>query len=299
MPFDFFQRFFIDQRADSHARCHAVADGQSGDGLAQFRHVFIIDGIVHVNAVDGDADLPGVTELVGDRAGDGGRDVGIVEDDQGSVATQFHRDVFHGGGRMGDSVLPTAVEPVNVILRTSGEAMIASEMACVSRQTPFSTRAVRRPHRPKPAGRWRTMAFGSPGLMMAVQPAASAGPSLRVSIAIGKFQGVMAADDADRLAGGENAGAGFERGDDFAVGTSGFFGEPLDEAGGIIDFAQCLGQGFSLLGGHQFAQKGAVFHDQGIPAVQDGGRSVAVVFRQSAKAVFAEMMAASVSSRPL
>ena len=105
MPFDFFQRFFIDQRADSHARCHAVADGQSGDGLAQFRHVFIIDGIVHVNAIDGDADLPGVTELVGDRAGDGGRDVGIVEDDQGSVATQFHRDVFHGGGRMGDQCL--------------------------------------------------------------------------------------------------------------------------------------------------------------------------------------------------
>jgi hypothetical protein len=36
-------------------------------------------------------------------------------------------------------------------------------------------------------------------LTTTVQPAASAGPTLRVIIAAGKFHGVIARDDADRL----------------------------------------------------------------------------------------------------
>src|SRR5476649_289199 len=90
-------------------------------------------------------------------------------------------------------VLPTAVEPVKVTLRTLLLAMMASLMAWVSPATPLIT------------------PFGTPaccarankanaesgvllaGLISTVQPAASAGPSLRVNMANGKFHGVMAA----------------------------------------------------------------------------------------------------------
>jgi hypothetical protein len=59
--------------------------------------------------------------------------------------------------------------------------------------------------------------------MTIVQPAAIAGPSLRVIMAAGKFHGVIAAV------------------------TPRFFGEPLDEGGGVDDLASALGEWLALL----------------------------------------------------
>ena len=91
------------------------------------------------------------------------------------------------------SVFPTAVDPVNEILRTSWLAIMASLISEVLPATAFST----------PSGTPACFASVSSakalsgvlfaGLMTPVHPAASAGPSLRVSIAIGKFHGVIAA----------------------------------------------------------------------------------------------------------
>ena len=91
------------------------------------------------------------------------------------------------------SFLPTGVEPVNVSLRSRGSAMIGAETSL--EEDAVSTLST-------PAGSpasSRICASASiesgvccAGLMTIVQPAATAGPILRVPIAIGKFHGVIA-----------------------------------------------------------------------------------------------------------
>ena len=88
------------------------------------------------------------------------------------------------------------------------------------------------------------------GLTMLVQPAAIAGPSLRVIIAAGKFQGVIAAVTPTGWRSTSTRFRGFWRGDDLAVDALGLAGEPLEEARGVLDLAGCLGERLALLGGH-------------------------------------------------
>ena len=92
------------------------------------------------------------------------------------------------------SSLPTSVEPVNESLRTSGLSHItlptaAPRRAVTTLNTPFGT-----PARSANSARAKAESGVSPaGLTTMVQPAASAGATLRVIIAQGKFQGVIAA----------------------------------------------------------------------------------------------------------
>ena len=88
---------------------------------------------------------------------------------------------------------PTSVEPVKVSLRSRGSLMIGLE-------TSLDDDAVRTLRTPSgsPAS-WKILASASidsgvccAGLMTIVQPAAIAGPILRVPIAAGKFHGVIA-----------------------------------------------------------------------------------------------------------
>src|SRR5699024_12676952 len=91
------------------------------------------------------------------------------------------------------SIFPTSVEPVNVIFLTFGFSMIVFaifEDDPVTRLiTPFGN----------PASSHNSINFiaviglSLEGLIITVQPAASAGPIFLVSIAAGKFHGVIAA----------------------------------------------------------------------------------------------------------
>jgi len=97
------------------------------------------------------------------------------------------------GAHWAASRRPTSVEPVKVSLRTSGLAVSSAPMG---RAPPVSTLNT-------PAGtpaRWASSAMARAlsgvwvaGFTMMVQPAARAGATLRVIMAAGKFQGVMAA----------------------------------------------------------------------------------------------------------
>src|SRR6266404_3878794 len=92
------------------------------------------------------------------------------------------------------SCLPISVEPVKENLRTSGLVvsslpMRADFLEVTTLKTPLGTPA-----------RWASSAMASAdngvaeaGFNTAGQPAASAGPTLRVIIALGKFHGVTAA----------------------------------------------------------------------------------------------------------
>jgi hypothetical protein len=90
------------------------------------------------------------------------------------------------------SVRPTSVEPVNDSLRVRGSRISGSmtepdELDVTTLRTP--------PGRPTSSRIWASASIDSgvclAGLMTIVQPAATAGPILRVPIAVGKFQGVI------------------------------------------------------------------------------------------------------------
>ena len=57
-------------------------------------------------------------------------------------------------------------------------------------------------------------------------------------------------------------------GNDIAVQPLAFFGEPLDEGGGVGDFALRFGQRLALLGGHEGREILLVLHDEIEPAAQ-------------------------------
>src|SRR5699024_12420967 len=87
---------------------------------------------------------------------------------------------------------PTSVEPVKVILRTSGESIntcvISFAEPCSKLTTPLGT----------PAS-WKALntsiavkGVAEAGFSTTVHPAANAGATFLVIIAIGKFQGVIA-----------------------------------------------------------------------------------------------------------
>src|SRR4051794_40423799 len=86
---------------------------------------------------------------------------------------------------------PTSVEPVNDSLRTRGSSTIAATTAPAVRVvTQFTT-----PAGTPASSRMPTIASAVSGVSVAgfrttVQPAASAGPILRVAMAAGKFHGV-------------------------------------------------------------------------------------------------------------
>ena len=90
------------------------------------------------------------------------------------------------------SCLPTSVEPVKLILRTTGFSRNSSAISCAGPMTRLATPA-RQPgvdqaleHADQDSGVWLA------GLQTIVQPAARAGAILRACSVIGKFHGLMA-----------------------------------------------------------------------------------------------------------
>ena len=90
------------------------------------------------------------------------------------------------------STLPTAVEPVKVSLRSRGSRMIGSHTPPESVVvTTLSTPGGRPTSSISAASASMVSGVSWAGLTTIVQPAAIAGPILRVPIASGKFQGVI------------------------------------------------------------------------------------------------------------
>src|SRR5471032_939562 len=88
---------------------------------------------------------------------------------------------------------PTAVEPVKLSLRTVGLLVISAPISLGSPVTTLNTPGGTPACSASSASASAENGVDSAGFSTMVQPAASAGPALRVIIAIGKFHGVMAA----------------------------------------------------------------------------------------------------------
>ena len=136
------------------------------------------------------------------------------------------------------------------------------------------------------------------GLTTTVQPAASAGPALRVIIAIGKFHGVMQPTTPIGCLMTTMRLSRACDGNGVAVDALGFLAEPFEERRGVGHFAARLGERLALLERHQPGEVLLVGHHQVEPAAQDGG----ALFRRSARATRETpprpSIAARVSARP-
>ena len=89
--------------------------------------------------------------------------------------------------------LPISVDPVKVTLRTAGLVVISPPMAAAEPVTTLKTPGGMPARAPSSASASAENGVWVAGFSTRLQPAASAGPALRVIIAEGKFHGVMAA----------------------------------------------------------------------------------------------------------
>ena len=91
------------------------------------------------------------------------------------------------------STLPISVEPVKLSLRTSALPVISPPIAVALPVTTLNTPLGTPARSASSAKASAENGVAVAGFSTMVQPAANAGPHLRVIIAAGKFQGVMAA----------------------------------------------------------------------------------------------------------
>src|SRR5690625_2424687 len=91
------------------------------------------------------------------------------------------------------NVFPTSVDPVNVTLRTRLSDMTVSPISDDGPVTKLTTPLGKPAFSHSSINLTAVMGLSLEGFITMVHPAASAGPILRVSIAAGKFHGVMAA----------------------------------------------------------------------------------------------------------
>ena len=131
-----------------------------------------------------------------------------------------------------------------------------------------------------------------------VQPAASAGPALRVIMAERKVPGRDRAHHAHGFAQDQDAAIGEVLGNGLAVDSLALFGKPLDEACGIGDLATRLGQRLALLEGHELRQVLLVSSISSNQRRSTDARSFAVFAFQAGNATAAASMALRVSPCP-
>lgn len=193
MFFNFGDGFLVDQRAGGDAILQAVADAQFFHRLLQFFSETVIHPVLDVQSVGADAGLPGVAELRRQRPFDGFIKVGIIKDDKRRVAAEFQGDFLMSFAHCSISWRPISVEPVKESLRTSGLLVSSPPTAPAEPVTTLNTPAGIPARLASSASASAENGVWLAGFRTMVQPAASAGPALRVIIAAGKFHGVMAA----------------------------------------------------------------------------------------------------------
>ena len=181
-----------DERTDVHPVLGAVPDRQGAHALGEPAGELLGDRLVHQEPVGRGAGLADVAHLGQHRAVDGGVEVGVLEDEEGRVAAELHRHPQQLVGGLGDELLADR--------RRAGEGELAQARVLDDRLADAA--GVGGGDDVEHAGRQADLleqrgegehrqGVSAAGLTTIVQPAAMAGPILRVPIASGKFQGVI------------------------------------------------------------------------------------------------------------
>jgi hypothetical protein len=157
---------------------------------------------------------------------------------------------------------PTRVDPVNESLRTEGfevsSAPIPWGIPVTTEKTPFGMPA----RSASTASAKAENGFSSDGFATIGQPAASAGPALRVIIAFGKFHGVYRGGNTDGLLQNEDAAVCRGRRDGIAIEAA------LDEARAVPDLPGRFREGLALLHCHDQREVVDVFEHQPTPLLE-------------------------------
>ena len=212
--------------------------------------------LVHVEAVGRGAGLAAVAHLGQERAVHGRVDVSILEDQERRVAAQLHRAV--------DDVVGRLLEQHPADLGRAGERQLAHprvgqhglrQRARLARSAGRSRRRRARPPRPACSATASAVSGVSlAGLSTTVQPAASAGPILRVAIAAGKFHGVIRKLTPTGWRVHHDPVSAGRRDRQRAVEPDRLLGVPAEELGRVEDLAARVAQRLAVLQHHQPGQ---------------------------------------------
>ena len=261
----------IDQRAEVDAVLHAVADHLGFDRLLEPLGKLVVDAGLHEDAVGADAGLAGVAEFRGHHAGHGCIQIGIVEDDEGRVAAEFHRYLFHRTGALRHQLLAD--------LGGAGESELAhhgaggEDMADHARLSRHDVEHARRNARlgGEYCERERRIRRGAGGLHHDRAARSQRRTGLARDHRVRKIPRRDRRDHADWLLQHDDAPVVRGRRNDVAVNALGFFREPFDEGRAVGDFAARLGQRLALLVREDACQILLVLHAEVEPAAQQLG----------------------------
>ena len=184
-------RLLVDERADVHALVLAAAEGERAHPLGELVGELLRHRGLHEEPVRGRAGLAHVPHLGDHRAVHRGVHVGVLEDQERRVAAELHAHPLEllGGlpdqhpadpGRAGEADLAQPVVGLQGLADLRGVAG-GHHVEHAVRQPGLGEHRGQRQHRERVC---------AAGLTTIVQPAATAGPILRVPIASGKFHGV-------------------------------------------------------------------------------------------------------------
>ena len=267
--FHFGQRGLINQRAAFRAAFQAVAHFQVACRLSEFADKFVIHAALHIDAVGAHAGLPSVAEFAGNRAGDGGIEIGIVEHDKRCVAAQLHRGFFDGGSTLR---LQLAADGGG-----AGKAEFFHRIAFGEHAADFARRASDHVEYARrntgtfgqggdgQCGKWRLRGWtddeGAAG--------SQRGRGFARDHGVGEIPRSNRGAHADRLLEHHNTLVGCGAGDGVAVHAFGFFGIPFDVGRAVGNFAARLGQRLALLQCEQGGEFLLRLHHQIKPTAQD------------------------------
>ena len=264
-------RLLIDQRADGNAVVHTVAHGESGGGPDQFFHESVVHAFLHEQAVGADTGLARIAVLGDHRTLDGGIEIGIVKYDEGRVAPQLHRRLFHGGGALGFEHLAHR--------RRAGEGKFAHQrIGCQLAADGRGTACYYIEDTGGNARALRQLCHGKGGQRCfagRLDDNGTARRQCRSGLArdhgVGEVPGGDGGDNTHRLLDADDALVGGGAGDDIAVYPLCLFAEPFNEGGTVGNLAPGLRQHLALFGGHENGEVFLVLHHQVEPLAQDAG----------------------------
>ena len=238
----------VDERSDVDPVVLPAAERSAPDPLAELAAELLGDRAVDQEPVGGRAGLAHVAHLGDHRAVDRRVDVGVLEHEERGVAAQLHRHPLQLPGGLLDDDPADRRRAGEGAFRSRGSAMrvrlrLAESEVVTTLRTPSGNPA----SAITPASASIVSGVSSAGLTTIVQPAATAGPILRVPMAIGKFHGVRNRHGSHRLAHRQQPAATGRRLHPAAVDPDRLLAEPAEELRAVGDLAAGLGEGLAHL----------------------------------------------------
>ena len=272
MGLDLFDRLLVDQWSLAHAFCGPLANPESLDCLREFFGKGVVDALLHEQPVGADAGLARVAVLGCHGAGDGRIEIGIIEDNEGSIASELQRHLLdRPGGVTQQQLADLCRARKRELPHERARSQFPADRRALHGRDEIDDTCRESGTLRKFRKRQRTDRREFRGL----DDDRTTGSKCRGALARDhcdrEIPGRDRRDHTDRLADHDIATVIQRRGDYIAIDTLRLLGEPLDERGAIGDLAARLGQRLALLSRHQSRKILAMLDDQLEPATQDGG----------------------------